>query len=422
MSLKKVSITLNSEYLNSLKFIILSGKSGELEFSGYEIDEKIFLFPVNFHTDSLLNKYSDFYLTKIKINFVGDELNALLDAPSMRDEKRWNWDLQKHKFSFSANWDNSESSISEKKSFIRSLSGSMIFFGEVGSFPSVSYAHSLGFYVSSGNQSPDWNEEIVFSRNLLWMGTENFSKIRNIKIGCIGAGGIMNPFVVQAMHHGYKNFTLIDGDKIELHNLNRFLGGKKQDLGSQKVKVLFDILKKFDSEINVDCVAEYFPHDDGIKNIISCDIIVAGVDNDYTRLQLQLFALALQKPYLDMGSGIILKDNNSLIPIVDERGGQVKLYVPGFACIACMGINLQNIMEPDFKGLNIRNGYITGTELTPPSIISLNTTIAAMGLKLLTDYITTGTTVRHLKYSENNFKLYTVNSNHNENCRVCGKS
>ena len=233
------------------------------------------------------------------------------------------------------------------------------------------------------------------------------------------SGGLINPFVIQAMHQGYKQFVLVDRDKLEYHNFNRFLGVRKSDLGSFKVEVLKGILNHFSEQIEIEAITEFLPDKVTLEALSACDILVGGVDNDYSRLQIQILALALEKPYLDMGSGVVLKDNSSLNPEVDERGGRIKLFIPGNACISCMGLKVNEVKDFKTRQMDIIRGYIQGTELTPPSILTLNSTIACMGLKLMTDYILEGTSINHLKYNEKNFKLYSVKSEKNPTCSVC---
>lgn len=62
----------------------------------------------------------------------------------------------------------------------------------------------------------------------------------------------MNPFVIEAMHHGFKDFILIDPDKLEEHNLNRFYGGNREDKGKFKTEILKRILTEFNPSIAVE--------------------------------------------------------------------------------------------------------------------------------------------------------------------------
>jgi len=261
----------------------------------------------------------------------------------------------------------------------------------------------------------------IHDRTLLWLGKNNFSKIRGATLGCIGAGGLMNPFIIQAMHHGFEKFIIIDDDTLEENNLNRFLGASPCHAGLYKADILRETILGFNPGADVVVLKESFPFDGSENTMAQADLIVCGVDNDYTRMNVQLFALAMNKTLFDMGSAIFLEDNSSSDPVVDECGGQVRISIPGMGCLACMGMDLSRIR--DFKRMDIerRMGYITGTGLSPASIITLNNTIAGICLKLVVDYICgRELSCRHLKYDERDLNLYKINVMKDENCSLCG--
>jgi molybdopterin/thiamine biosynthesis adenylyltransferase len=421
MSNKKASININQRYLALLMDSVLKGESFSLDFLCFENSSNIYFYPINSFSESLVSENSNFRTTKIKIN-PEDEIDSLLDLESNGNNLEFNWKWESKKLKYITEFISNEA---EKISIILSyLQSSTRFYknNEIISLE-ITYPHSK--YYSKVMQSQIQNlkedQETIHSRNLLWLGEDNFFKIKNLKIGCVGAGGLNNPFVVQAMHHGYTNFVLVDADTLEIHNFNRFLGAKKSQLGRLKVDILKEILCEFLTSVEVEAIPNFFPEKSAIDALSTCDILVGGVDNDYSRLQIQILALCLEKPYLDMGSGVLLKDNHSLNVEIEERGGQIKLFIPGEACISCMGLNPSIVKDFNRFKLDVLHGYIMGTELTPASILSLNNSISSMAIKLLTDYITNeGTNLRHLKYNEKSFKLYSVKTEKSIPCKVCG--
>ena len=66
--------------------------------------------------------------------------------------------------------------------------------------------------------------------------------------------------------------------------------------------------------------------------LLRADFILAAVDNDSARLNLQVLAARTLKPMLDLGSGIQLECGSST---VKSMGAQVTLYAPGGPCLAC---------------------------------------------------------------------------------------
>jgi molybdopterin/thiamine biosynthesis adenylyltransferase len=428
-----ITLTLDREIINLLLRSVFQSNRIDISLVYFNKLNSFYFFPSNKFTPSLTNENG--FLTPINCNVlsVRDEVSKLLDEPDVHSEP-FIWEIETFPLLKFKTTEAASDKFFDIKEFLESLLQSSRFFfnSEIFSFSNNDakskhliflYSDEKFFIKVTSEKHLDLgdNTNKTQARTLLWLGQDNFQKINSFKIGCVGSGGLMNPFIIQAMHHGFKNFIIIDHDRLEEHNLNRFLGGKHSDVGTYKTDVIKRILSEYDSTINIESAISSFPDDQTQSLLSSCDMIVCGVDNDYTRVNVQLLALALSKPLLDMGSGIFLHNNTSLNPTIDERGGQIRLSIPDRGCLVCMGLNLAFVKDFKRDDFDIQRGYIVGTDLTPPSIITLNSTIASMALKMLVDYITdTGISKRHIKYNEKDLKLYHVLVNKNENCPVCG--
>lgn len=260
------------------------------------------------------------------------------------------------------------------------------------------------------------------SRTMLWLGSGNFEKITSTSICCIGAGGVMNPFIVQAVHHGFRKFIIIDSDRLKAHNLNRFIGAAPSDAGRFKTDILKGYILRLRPDAEVSAVNSMFPEDGSVQAMAGSDLIVAGVDNNYTRVLVQLYALALNRAFFDMGSGIFLEDINAEVPVVDERGGQVRFSSPGGPCLACMGVDPSAAKSPGREILERLRGYIAGTDLTPPSVVTLNFAVSSLCLNMAVEYITTGKLENnHVHYDESGRRLLNIREKRNTQCSICGE-
>jgi molybdopterin/thiamine biosynthesis adenylyltransferase len=427
-----LTLTLNKEMIHSLVETIFYSKQKIVSFVYFRVDDTFYFFPSNNHSASLTGDSG--FLTQINCNLLSikDEVEKLLEiqSPDVTASAPLIWEIEtasllKYKIKLSVNTD-----FSDLKDFLETLLRSSRFFLNMEGLslinesfqdllPMFLYADENTYYkIGLAKQEDDTNK--MQERTLLWLGEKNFNIIRSFRIGCVGAGGLMNPFIIQAMHHGFKNFIIIDHDRLEEHNLNRFLGAKLKNVGSYKTDILKNNLLIYDPSIKIETSNISFPEEGTEKLLSTCDMIVCGVDNDYTRVNVQLLALTLTKPLLDMGSGIFLLNNTSLFPQVDERGGQIRLSIPGNGCLVCMGLNLSAVKDFKQEGFDRIRGYIVGTDLTPPSIITLNSTIASIALKMFVDYITgVHLSTKHIKYNEKDLKLFHVLVKRNENCPVC---
>jgi molybdopterin/thiamine biosynthesis adenylyltransferase len=257
-------------------------------------------------------------------------------------------------------------------------------------------------------------------RTLLWLGSRNFDTIRSARLGLIGAGGLGFPYALSAVRHGFTKFTIADPDIIEESNRNRLFGTLPGDNGKPKAKVLKRELESFWTGIDVRVHNVPFSPE-VYESFVECDILIVGADNDYARVSAQLFALLARKPLFDMGSGIFLGGTPGGEPVPDEMGGQVRAYLPDGPCLGCMGLDPARAEDDEARGRGIERGYIIGTEVTPPAVVTLNSIIASVCLSMTVDYLTRagGLTVKHLCFDQIGYRLRTIAEERKKSCPIC---
>lgn len=87
---------------------------------------------------------------------------------------------------------------------------------------------------------------MLYDRNAIYVSKANQSTIKNYRILSAGCG-IGSNITECALRLGFENLTLIDGDKVELSNLNR-QNYRQQDIGVDKTEALRDRLLSINSE------------------------------------------------------------------------------------------------------------------------------------------------------------------------------
>lgn len=255
-------------------------------------------------------------------------------------------------------------------------------------------------------------------RNLEVFGEESQKAIQQITLGCIAAGGAMNPFILEAKHAGFKKFIIIDHDNVEEKNYNRLIGLSSSDAGKAKVEVIERELKRFDDSIEIKILKKKFQDDESLSALRSADILVCGVDNDETRLDIQIYAAKNMIPFFDMGSGIYLNEDKTSI---EQKGSQVRIYIPGFACLICQGLEVEKIQSESLLENKRLAGYIMGTNESPGSVITVNSAIASVTLSLLIDFVTGKNRIPiHLSYDELQYSMKKHNFQSRPDCPICG--
>lgn len=115
-----------------------------------------------------------------------------------------------------------------------------------------------------------------YSRNRLYLFDEEQKLIKNTRI-FLGGAGIGSIIAECALRFGFENITIVDGDAVELSNLNR-QNYEEQDLGEFKAKSLAKRLLRINPNAKIDhhCC---FIDENNVKSLIAGhDIAVNALD------------------------------------------------------------------------------------------------------------------------------------------------
>lgn len=256
-------------------------------------------------------------------------------------------------------------------------------------------------------------------RNVRWLGEAGQTAIANTHVAIAGVGGVGTELVKICRGLGVKKYTLIDMDTVESANLNRLIWSTA-DVGEHKVQVAKRFILAVTPDAEVAVLTAPVESPEAQDALSQADVILAAVDNDSARLNLQVLAARTLKPLLDLGSGIQLERASSK---VKSMGAQVVLYVPGGPCLACQGLDLKSVEDPDQRKARRRIGYIEGTDETPASVVTINSVIAGIAGDVLVKYLTgfadapTLVTYDALEHASISFRLGGA-----PDCPICGKA
>ncbi|ACI19346.1 sulfur carrier protein ThiS adenylyltransferase ThiF [Dictyoglomus thermophilum] len=152
-------------------------------------------------------------------------------------------------------------------------------------------------------------EEMLLS----YFTKEQLDKIQKTRIVIMGCGGLGSNGAITLTRTGFKNFILIDHDKVEISNLNRQAYFFNQ-IGMPKAKALKENILK----INPDCYIEEYVERITSENIESFmhkgDIIMEAVDSAQTKALILNTAIKLNKKVVS-ASGVCGYGNSEKIKI-----------------------------------------------------------------------------------------------------------
>ncbi len=172
----------------------------------------------------------------------------------------------------------------------------------------------------------DWTEEDLnrYSRHILLkdVGVEGQEKIHDAKVLIVGAGGLGAPAALYLAAAGVGTIGLVDGDVVDLSNLQRQVIHFTADVGKAKVLSARDKILAINPKCNVITHREFLMSDNIIDIISPYDFIIDGTDNFPTKFLINDACIMAGKPF---SHGGILRFE-----------GQTFTHVPGSACYRCM--------------------------------------------------------------------------------------
>lgn len=127
---------------------------------------------------------------------------------------------------------------------------------------------------------------------------ENQFKIRNTKILIVGCGGLGIPLILYMSTCGISEIGIVDFDKIEIHNLQRQVIYKENDIGKYKVDIAYKFIKNLNTTISVNKYNVKIDMTNVGLIIKDYDIIVDCTDSIETRYLLSDFSKKYMKDFI----------------------------------------------------------------------------------------------------------------------------
>ena len=128
-------------------------------------------------------------------------------------------------------------------------------------------------------------------------GEEGQEKLKQARVFIAGAGGLGSPVAVYLAVAGVGTIRIADHDKVELSNLNRQILHWDENIGEEKAESASGKLKKLNTDIKIETVAETITEANVTKLVGDADLIVDAMDNLPTRYLLNKTAMEKGIPF-----------------------------------------------------------------------------------------------------------------------------
>lgn len=140
-------------------------------------------------------------------------------------------------------------------------------------------------------------EEIArYSRHFPVIGLEGQETLKRSKVLCVGAGGLGCPVLQYLAAAGVGTLGVVDGDSVELSNLQRQVLFRERDVGINKAKAIVDHLQELNSHIEFFSYPEFLSKESAEILFNQYDVIIDATDNYKARFLINEVSRTLQKP------------------------------------------------------------------------------------------------------------------------------
>lgn len=172
----------------------------------------------------------------------------------------------------------------------------------------------------------DFTEEELnrYSRHirLKGVGLEGQEKIHEGKVLVVGAGGLGSPVLMYLAAAGVGTLGIIDGDKVDLSNLQRQIIHSTADVDCWKADSARVSVEAINPHVKVLVYKEFLNAENAKEIIKNYDFVIDGTDNFSVKYLINDVCVELGKPF---SHGGILRFE-----------GETFTYTPGNACYRCM--------------------------------------------------------------------------------------
>lgn len=246
----------------------------------------------------------------------------------------------------------------------------------------------------------DFSEDQIqrYSRHIILqdVGVEGQEKINNGKVLIIGAGGLGAPVALYLAAAGVGTIGIIDGDVVDLSNLQRQVIHFTPDVNKAKVLSAKEKINQLNPDVKVITYQDFLTAANAMDIIKDYDFVVDGTDNFPVKFLINDACVKAGKPF---SHGGILRFE-----------GQTITVLPGTACYRC----LFHTPPPTDAVPTCSQAGVLGAIAG-----MLGTIQAAEVLKYLTG-VGELLTNRLLTFNAKTMEFRTIKVKHNKNCSVCG--
>lgn len=120
----------------------------------------------------------------------------------------------------------------------------------------------------------------MFEKLITLIGEDNVNKLKKANVLIVGLGGVGGYALETLVRSGIYNLTIVDGDIVELSNLNRQIISKRDVIGRPKALVAQARTLEINPDVNLKVINQFISEDNfSLLNIDSFDYVIDACDD-----------------------------------------------------------------------------------------------------------------------------------------------
>ena len=158
-----------------------------------------------------------------------------------------------------------------------------------------------------------------YARQILMpqFGIEGQEKLLEAHIAIIGLGGLGSPSAMYLAAAGVGELTLVDGDELDLTNLQRQIAHQEHNIGINKTLSAKETLHRLNPEPVINCVNNQL-HDMQLEQLIKkVDLVIDATDNFDSRFEINKTCFKHKTPLVS-GAAIRMEGQLSVYDFRDD--------------------------------------------------------------------------------------------------------
>lgn len=228
------------------------------------------------------------------------------------------------------------------------------------------------------------------SRHRDFIAPDRQAALQSLHAAVVGCGGTGSVLAEDLGRLGVGALTLIDGDRLDETNLNRWQGAEPGWVGDLKAERLARRLHRMFPHMRVQRLARSVFDPAAEPLLREADVLFGTVDADEPRVFLNRLALQQLAPYFDVGVAVTPEDGG-----IDFRTRFCAVYPGTSACLECTGFRLYDrdriatsFLDRATAAARRQAGYVTGQpEAAAPSVYALNQRAVGLAVTELLNWI-----------------------------------